>query len=159
MGAGKTTVARALAKRLSWQAVDLDDEIEAREGRKIASIFEKDGEKHFRDLETQALERVLGRQEVVVATGGGILGREENRQLMQGHMVINLSAPFEVLLERIRHTGSTRPLAKGGEARLKALFEERKPLYEAVETQVDTSQGKLQPVVEQIIDHIKGAMV
>jgi shikimate kinase len=151
MGAGKSSVARRVAARLGWEAVDLDAVIEARAGRTIAEIFEKDGEEYFRNLETEALRDILGRDGVVLATGGGTLLRESNRQLLEGRWVVNLSASFDTLLARIRKSGAVRPLVRGGEGRLKMLFEARHPLYEAIERQVSTEGKTSYNVAEEVL--------
>lgn len=151
MGAGKTSVARKLAKRLGWEAIDLDDEIEAHAGRAISTIFETDGEEKFRELETLALRRVLKRQRVIVATGGGVLGREDNRRLLAGHQVVNLNAPFALLMARLEGSEEVRPLLRGGPGTLQALFEARSPFYAAVERQVDTAGKTPGQVAKEIL--------
>lgn len=156
MGAGKTSVARQLAAQLGWEAIDLDDEIQARDGRTISTIFEMDGEDKFRELETDALRRVLKRQQVVVATGGGVLGRDENRRLLHGRNVINLRASFEQLMARLEGTGHVRPLVREGREKLKTLHEVRRPLYDAVARQIDTAGKTAREVAEEIIArHLK----
>src|SRR5205823_12787324 len=85
MGAGKTTVGKALAERLGWRFIDLDDAIEAHEGRKIAEIFRASGENEFRRAEAEALcsriEQLDSRNPTVMALGGGAYGQEPNRRL------------------------------------------------------------------------------
>ena len=83
MTSGKTTVARALAQRLSWEALDLDEDIERAEHRTVADIFAAHGEAHFRRLERAALSRALARRHVVVATGGGTFVDPANRAAIQ----------------------------------------------------------------------------
>ncbi len=139
MGAGKSAVARQLSRRLGWRMEDLDGVIETQAGATVAEIFEMEGEMGFRDRETRALGEILAMERVVVAAGGGILGREENRRLLEGRFVVNLDAPFEVLFQRIQRGGDKRPLARGGEEHLRRLFESRKPLYRAVRRQVETA--------------------
>ena len=78
-GTGKTTLARLLARQLVWEWVDADVEIELRAGKSIASIFVDDGEPKFRDLEGQVIVELAGRDRLVIATGGGVVLREENR--------------------------------------------------------------------------------
>src|SRR5918996_1665486 len=82
MGAGKTTVARALGKRVGWRVEDVDDRIEARERRSVAAIFAQDGEPHFRAVERDVLLELLGVREVVIATGGGTFAEADNRAAM-----------------------------------------------------------------------------
>ena len=82
MGAGKTTVARALGKRTGWRVEDIDLRIEAREHKSVAAIFAQQGEPHFRQLERVALGELLPLRHVVVATGGGTFVEADNRALM-----------------------------------------------------------------------------
>ena len=82
MGAGKTTVARALGRRLGWRVEDIDERIEARERRSVAAIFAQHGEPYFRQLERQVLVDLLPERKIVVATGGGTFAEADNRALM-----------------------------------------------------------------------------
>ena len=88
MGAGKSTVGRGLALLLKREFVDSDQEIEKRTGVDIPTIFEFEGEEGFRHRETEMLRELLGREDVVLATGGGIVMRPENRELLQQHCVL-----------------------------------------------------------------------
>lgn len=131
MGAGKSTVGRTLADCLQWRFVDLDQVIEQRAGKTITEIFAEQGEEAFRDLESLALSDLRKMPRSVVATGGGLIGRDENWRLMRSTgTVVYLDVPWEQLQERIKY-GQGRPLAAGVEAeqRLRALFERRLPLY------------------------------
>jgi shikimate kinase len=152
MGVGKSVVARRLAKRLHWEAVDLDRMIEALAGKTIPTIFETEGEEGFRRRETGALREALGRTGVVVSTGGGLLGREENRKALEGRLVVNLDGDIEELLPRILRNPGSRPLALAGEVGLKRLFDERLPLYRAVPRQVDTRGKSPDEVAREIED-------
>lgn len=151
MGAGKTSVARRVAERLGWEAVDLDDWIEASSGKKISEIFETCGEDRFRDLETEALATLAVRDKLVLATGGGTLLRQANRDLMAGLPVVNLSADFETLHQRICRTGHVRPLVRLGKERLRELFEARKPFYQGVGRQIDTKGKTPDQVAEEVL--------
>ena len=82
-GAGKTTIAARLAERLGWAWLDADDELEERAGRTIADIFAADGETAFRDLEAEIAAELSGRADVVLAWGGGVVLREENRRCIR----------------------------------------------------------------------------
>lgn len=133
MGAGKTTVGRQLAKRLHRRFLDSDHEIEARTGVRIPVIFEIEGEVGFRKRETQVLAELATATGLVLATGGGaILAPENRRCLRESGLVIYLSATPEVLYERTRHDRN-RPLlhVDDPQARLRALYVERDPLYRA----------------------------
>jgi shikimate kinase len=131
MGAGKTTVALAVAEKLGWRAVDLDSFIEREEGRSPKEIINQDGEAAFRAIESAQLARALAlgdRQ--VIALGGGAWIQKRNRGLIRNHhaFTVWLDAPFEVCWIRIAVTGSERPLAPNKEA-AKALYEERRQYY------------------------------
>jgi len=131
MGSGKSSIGRRLAVCLSLPLIDLDDYIVQKAGRSIPLIFEQDGESFFRQLESQALQEVLG-NDAVIATGGGIVMAEKNRGLLKQHPpVIWLKASPDFLAERI-DGDSNRPLIAAGETlkNLQALAELRYPLYE-----------------------------
>ncbi len=153
MGAGKSAVGRELARRLGWRFVDLDREIEALAGKPVPRIFAEEGEGRFRALETEALRRVLGGQRTVVATGGGVLTREENRDLLARHLTVNLLAPVDVCVARVMESGEARPLLEGtdplGAAR--RLWREREHLYRSVPRQVDTAGRDPGAVAEEIL--------
>ena len=127
MGSGKTTVGRRLAQHLNLPFVDLDDRIEAAEGRAISDIFAHDGEPAFRDLEHRELGLALA-GEGVLALGGGAYVQPRNRDLLRGQAkVIWLDVPFERALRRVSGAGH-RPLAKDP-VKFAELFEARRAAY------------------------------
>ena len=131
MGSGKSSIGRRLAKYLKVPLIDLDEYIVEKDGRSIPEIFEQDGEAFFRQLETDALREVLGKA-AVIATGGGAVMSEENRQLLKAHPpVIWLKASPRFLAKRI-DGDSNRPLIAGGDTlqKIKDLADMRYPLYE-----------------------------
>ncbi|MDX8405829.1 MAG: shikimate kinase [Mariprofundus sp.] len=131
MGSGKSSIGRRLAAALKTELIDLDDYIVQQAGMTIPEIFATQGEDAFRDMETTALRSVLGKK-AVIASGGGIVMRKENRKLLKGHPpVIWLKASPEFLAERI-DGDSNRPLIADGDtlARLQALAAMRYPLYQ-----------------------------
>jgi shikimate kinase len=137
MGSGKTTVGRRLAARLDRPFVDADEALEARAGRSIAEIFETDGEAAFRDLETEVLAWLLAApQPGVIASGGGVVLRPENRALLRGDevTVVWLDASPAFLASRVERKAH-RPLLAGEETPrevLDRLHAERAPLYAEV---------------------------
>ncbi|MCY0899525.1 MAG: shikimate kinase [Firmicutes bacterium] len=133
MGAGKSTVAKAIAIEAGCPWYDLDAEIEETVGQDVASIFQTQGEAAFRQYEAAALQRLLTtrRPPFVVATGGGTPLLEDNRRLLRSACwVAWLDAPAEVLFERA--WSPTRPLTQGGWPTFEALARERRQLYESV---------------------------
>jgi shikimate kinase len=143
MGAGKTTVGRQLAKRRGCQFLDTDHEIERRTGVRIPMIFDIEGEAGFRDRETTILREVVNSAGHVIATGGGIVLRPENRALLKSaELIIYLHASPNTLYSRTRNDHN-RPLLKVEDPlkRLEELYSERDPLYREVATLVIQSQG------------------
>jgi len=131
MGAGKSTVARALGRRLSCRVIDLDDLITECAGRPPREIIDGDGEAHFRELETEALREALGGDgPTVVATGGGAWALARNRALADARhcLTVWLDAPFELCWRRILADAGTRPLARD-EQQARRLFDERRATY------------------------------
>jgi shikimate kinase len=150
MGAGKSTVGRGLAALLKRQFYDSDHEIEKRTGVDIPTIFEFEGEEGFRQRETEMLRELLTRSNIVLATGGGIVMRPENRELLKGHFVIYLRVPVAEQHRRTRKS-SRRPLlntAGDPRQRLEELFRIRDPLYSEVASIV--LQGRNQRVRDAV---------
>jgi shikimate kinase len=136
MGSGKSTIGPLLAESLGWRFMDLDSEIERRDGRTVARIFAESGEPHFRQLETAALASLLGRRRAVVALGGGAPEELGNRLLLEQTprtAIVYLAAPFEALVARCMQQpgGAERPVLADlttAERRFKA----RRRLYERI---------------------------
>ena len=133
-GTGKTTVARLVALEMGWEWVDMDVEIELRAGKSIAAIFADDGEPAFRDLESRVLLDLSQRDRLVIASGGGVVLREENRKaLKQSGMVVWLKALPGTILDRVAadlSTSQRRPqlTTSGGLPEVLQLLNQRTPL-------------------------------
>ena len=152
MGAGKTTVARAVGARLAWRVEDIDLRIEAAERRTVASIFSQSGEAYFRQAERQVLSNLLPTREVVVATGGGTFVEPDNRALMLADGAVAwLDVPLQKVLERVPADGR-RPLAND-RAQMELLFARRQLAYAEAHVRIDAS-GRLPDVVERLLDWI-----
>jgi len=153
MGTGKSSIGRLVATRLRFQFVDTDAVIVERTGLPIAEIFALHGEEQFRDLETSALESCRAEHHRVVATGGGIVLREQNRALLgELGFVVQLAASEEVIFERVSRNAS-RPLLRTPDPRaaISAMLAERRPLYDATaHLTVDTSTGTKREIADEI---------
>jgi shikimate kinase len=160
MGSGKTSVGEGLAKSLGWQLLDTDQWLEEREGRSVADIFASDGEEYFRQQESLCLKALLaeGQRASVIATGGGMPLREENRALLkQLGTVVYLKAPAAVIFERVKHE-ATRPLLQTADpqATIAALLNEREGRYEAAaDFTVETAEKPVNQVVSEIEERMK----
>ncbi|MEE5992518.1 MAG: shikimate kinase [Oscillospiraceae bacterium] len=128
MGCGKSTVGARMAKEMDCPFVDMDSYIEEKAGMTIPEIFEKHGEPYFRDLETEAIRELAGR-EGVIACGGGAMLRNENAKIARAHgIVLMLDVPFNLCYQRIANTD--RPIVRRStKQQLYKLYEQRKNIY------------------------------
>jgi shikimate kinase len=154
MGAGKSTLARALAARLDWRAEDIDARIEAREGRRIATIFARDGEPYFRSVERQVLLDLVPLRHAVVATGGGTFVDPDNRQLIKRDgFSVWLDAPIATLVDRLPQDGR-RPLA-ADRAQFEALYESRRAAYRQAHFRLDANRGPVEALAEELLEQLE----
>ena len=145
MGAGKTTVARAIGKHTGWRVEDIDQRIESREHRTVASIFSQQGEPYFRQLERLALGELLPLRHVVIATGGGTFVEPDNRALMLADGAVAwLELSLAQVIERVPADGR-RPLASD-RAQMEQLFTRRQLAYAEAHVRVDAAR----PVAEVV---------
>ncbi|MGP0017497.1 MAG: shikimate kinase [Candidatus Sulfotelmatobacter sp.] len=159
MGAGKSSVGRALGQRLNWVFEDLDDRIEAREGRTVAEIFRDSGESEFRRAERAALEHVLrelrGGGARIIALGGGAFVQKENAALLKrsGVPTVFLDAPVEELWQRCctqaRETGAERPLLRSRE-QFRDLYETRSRSYSKATLKIPTAARGVETIAAEI---------
>ncbi len=147
-GAGKSTVGRMLANALGQQFVDSDEEIMRRNGVEISTIFEIEGEAGFREREASVLDELTSMDAVVLATGGGAVLREDNRDVLRSRgLVIYLRADIDILCARTKkkhNVANKRPLLDGpdGRAMLQGLLAVREPLYsKTAHATIDTSMA------------------
>lgn len=153
MGTGKSEVGKRLAERLGWRFVDTDALIEREERLTIPEIFAQKGEPYFRMVEGRVVEEVCGEEGVVVATGGGAIVDEGNRQRMQeSGVVVCLTASPEIILTRVGG-GGNRPLLQGGEPleRICSLLSQRAAAYAKADITVETSGLSVDEVVKEVL--------
>ena len=153
MGAGKSTIARALGRVMGWRVEDLDERIEARERRTIAGIFAQQGEPYFRQLERQVLTELLPERHIIVATGGGTFAEADNRAVMLADGTVAwLDIPLARVIERVPADGR-RPLA-ADRTQLEHLFARRQLAYAHAHLRVDAA-GPVPEVVERVLAGIE----
>lgn len=157
MGSGKTTIGRQLATVLNKEFVDSDHEIIRRTGASIPLIFEIEGEEGFRLREAAVIADLTAGDNIVLATGGGAVIREENRQALKGHgRVVYLYASIDQLLTRTAKDRN-RPLLQTGDprAKLEELMGQRDPLYrEVADMVIYTDDRSVRSVVKEIITRL-----
>jgi shikimate kinase len=151
MGAGKTTVAELLADRWGLSVRDTDRDVEAVEGREISEIFVDDGEGYFRERESAAVAAALDEHDGVLALGGGAVLDPDTRSRLEAHRVVFLEVGLSDAVKRVG-LGVGRPLLLGNvRSRVKALLDERAPIYRAVADAVVSTDAR---TPEQVADEV-----
>lgn len=157
MGSGKTTVGRALAKKLNKRFIDTDHEIEARTGVSIPVIFEIEGEASFRQREADVIRDLTEQENIVLATGGGaVLNADSRKYLHERGVVIYLRAGINSILQRTRHD-KNRPLLRTADPRkkLEELESQRAPLYQEVaHVSIETGRPNVQFLVQSVLEKL-----
>jgi shikimate kinase len=152
MGAGKSTVGRILAERWGVGLRDTDDDVEAAEGRPISDVFVESGEEHFRAVERDAVARALAEHDGVLAVGGGAVMADSTRAAMHGHRVVFLRVGLSDAAARVG-LGTSRPLLLGNvRGTMKALLEERAPVYESLAVAVVDTDGRTPDEVADLVE-------
>jgi shikimate kinase len=160
-GSGKSTVARLLAHELGWTWLDADEELEKRFGQSIRAIFAAEGEMGFRDKESILLAQLCRLPRHVIATGGGVVLREQNRDLLRASgRIVWLTADVETLWQRVQADGTTaerRPtLTIGGRAEMEEILHLREPLYrQCANYVVDTAGRQPNEIASKILRWMK----
>ncbi len=150
MGAGKTTVATVLGRRLGWRPEDVDERIEARERRSVSAIFVQEGEGYFRQIEREVLRELLPQRNVIVATGGGTFVDPDNRALMLSDGAVAwLDLPLSRVIERIPSDGR-RPLA-ADPIRMEQLYMHRRVAYTDAHIRIDAT-APVDELVERLLE-------
>ncbi len=141
MGTGKTTVGQLLSDKLGHTFVDTDGLIVEAAGMTIPELFEHKGEPYFRDLESEMLEKALQREGLVLATGGGAVLRERNRNsMLEGGFVVALKAGAEHIIDRVKHDANRPLLAGDAEARVRKLLQDRAEAYDFAHLSIRTDE-------------------
>ena len=156
MASGKSTVGKKLSKRLSLDFFDIDNEIETKAGAKISWIFDVEGEEKFRDREHEAFSKLTTNENCVISTGGGIVLREENRDLLNKGTVIYLEISIQTQLERTIND-QDRPLLYevDKEKTLRKIAEVRNPIYETYSDITIKETNDPNEVIDLIIAKLK----
>lgn len=150
MGAGKSSVSRALARRLDWRSADVDELIEHRERQTVAAIFTRNGEPYFRAAERAVLLAQLTSRHLVVATGGGTFVDPENRRIINGDgLSVWLDVPIDRLISRVPSDGR-RPLA-ADRMEFERLYQLRRPAYAQAHHRVAAGGLRIPAIVEEIV--------
>jgi shikimate kinase len=159
MGVGKTSVGTQLAKDIGFTFVDTDELIEADQNLAITAIFEKFGEPYFREVEAKIVRQVMDGERQVVATGGGAVIRDANREAFKkAGFVACLTASPGVILDRIKHE-THRPLLRTPDplAKIRELLDSRAKFYAQADAVIDTSGKSVEDVIREIKERIRHA--
>jgi shikimate kinase len=160
MGSGKTTIGRRLSQALDMDFIDMDHEIEKQEDKTIKDIFQQDGETHFRNLETAFLKTRMGDTNIILSTGGGVILKEVNRELLSRlGIVVLLHAEIEHIINNIRgdEARKNRPLLQEKDyiEKIKRLYKEREERYlHAADLIIKTSGRAVAELAEEIISKV-----
>lgn len=152
MGAGKSTIGKCLAKKLSRNFLDTDVAIQDKTGKTIPEIFAEHGETYFRELETKTLEQIAKDKNQVVSLGGGIIASNKNRKILDKGLWIFIDTPLDTLKKRVMNS-KKRPLAQDS-TKFDALYKERLPLYRLAHITVDHPGLESEEVCELVLKRI-----
>ena len=158
MGTGKSSAGKALAKKTGRALVDIDQRVEEKEKRRIADIFEKDGEAAFRRLEKEAIREAVKGSGLVITTGGGaVLDPENLSALKAGGVVVALEATPETIFQRVKDSRH-RPLLKSNDVlgEIRRLLESRRPYYRKADVVVSTDGKTALQVADEIAAKLEG---
>jgi shikimate kinase len=165
MGSGKSTIGPILANTLGWDFLDLDIVIEEKEGKKISLIFEDRGEEYFRNLEKETLQELAGRENVILALGGGTITNQDNIKLLkETGKIVYLKMSAELAYKRLRFKRDRPVLTRDGTVNLsrkdfiekiKQLISARNEYYEQADVTIDTDNQPIGVTIDKILKVIK----
>ena len=161
MGSGKSQTGPVLAKMINYAFVDTDDVIEKASKHSIASIFEKDGEKVFRDVEKKVLKEISQHHSLVIATGGGLVTLPENWGILHQGIVIWLDLDLKRSIKRLESDKKQRPLLIGDDLakNFSQIYESRKPMYLESDLRIEVEDQSPYEVATMIAQHLPSILI
>ena len=161
MGSGKSQTGPDLAQMINYAFVDTDDVIEKASKKSIAAIFEKDGEKVFRDLEKQVLKEISQHHSLVIATGGGLVTLPENWGILHQGIVIWLDLDLKRSIKRLESDQKRRPLLLGDNLaeNFSQIYESRKPIYLESDLRIEVEDQSPYEVATMIAEHLPSILI
>ena len=161
MGSGKSQTGPVLAKMINYAFVDTDDVIEKASKQSISSIFEKDGEKVFRDVEKKVLKEISQHHSLVIATGGGLVTLPENWGILHQGIVIWLDLDLKRSIKRLESDKKKRPLLIGNDLaeNFSQIYESRKPIYLESDLRIEVEDQSPYEVATMIAEHLPSILI
>jgi len=161
MGSGKSQTGPVLAKMINYAFVDTDDVIEKASKQSISSIFEKDGEKVFRDVEKKVLKEISQHHSLVIATGGGLVTLPENWGILHQGIVIWLDLDLKRSIKRLESDQKKRPLLIGDDLaeNFSQIYESRKPIYLESDLRIEVEDQSSYEVATMIAEHLPSILI
>ena len=161
MGSGKSQTGPVLAKMINYAFVDTDDVIEKASKQSISSIFEKDGEKVFRDVEKKVLKEISQHHSLVIATGGGLVTLPENWGILHQGIVIWLDLDLKRSIQRLESDKKKRPLLIGDDLaeNFSQIYESRKPIYLESDLRIEVEDQSPYEVATMIAEHLPSILI
>lgn len=161
MGSGKSQTGPVLAKMINYAFVDTDDVIEKASKQSISSIFEKDGEKVFRDVEKKVLKEISQHHSLVIATGGGLVTLPENWGILHQGIVIWLDLDLKRSIKRLESDQKRRPLLLGDNLaeNFSQIYESRKPIYLESDLRIEVEDQSPYEVATMVAEHLPNILI
>ena len=161
MGSGKSQTGPVLAKMINYAFVDTDDVIEKASKQSISSIFEKDGEKVFRDVEKKVLKEISQHHSLVIATGGGLVTLPENWGILHQGIVIWLDLDLKRSIKRLESDKKKRPLLNGDDldGNFSQIYESRKPIYLESDLRIEVEDQSPYEVATMVAEHLPSILI